>query len=152
MNHQVGPNHIYGNFSYGFTFSEPPDYLEFWINNYNTSYSYADRWWVLTCNVTSAPYEWNFSTMDFEAGIHEIHVIAWDDTGGSGGGRTFIFEHQDKSSEQILYTSASTIMLTAIVVTIFGNSYAVYNLRKWYVTRPGRLSTSRYEEKYFARD
>ena len=146
MNHRVGPNHIYGNFSYGYTFSEPPDYLEFWINNYNTSYSYADRWWVLTCNVTSAPYEWNFSTMDFEAGIHEIRVVAWDDTGGVGGGRTFFFEHQDKSGEQLLYTGASVAVTAACIVSLLGISFASYKFYKWYSSRFRRHNDSRFEK------
>ena len=152
LSQQIGPTHIYGNFSHGFTFDEPRSeslYVEFRINNYNTSYPNADKWWILVHNASSEPFEWNFSTLDFEAGIHEIDVTAWNlydyDSGGVGlGGGTFFFEHEDRSGEQVLYTGASITVVVASLAGLVGAGFGCYKLFKWYMSRPRTSRFGRY--------
>jgi len=147
MNQRVGPDHLYGNFSMGLTFDEPPEYVLFyiWQTRVVNDSEYQVMYWLE--NATSAPYECNFSTLDWSVGEHDVGFLKSDspNSGLDGGGRTYFFEHQDKSGDLVLYASASMTMLTAIAASIFGLVFACYNIGKWYYLRPGKRTTSRFE-------
>ena len=147
MNQRVGPDHLYGNFSMGLTFDEPPEYVLFyiWQTRVVGDSEYSVMYWLE--NATSAPYECNFSTLDWSVGEHDVGYMKSDSHGSGldGGGRTYFFEHQDKSGEQILYASASLTVITASLISLFGVGFACYRLAKWHYSKPGKRTTSRFE-------
>ena len=114
FNQQVGPTHIYGNFTYGVTFDEAPLYVLFFVNNDDNS--------TTLHNATSEPFEFNFNTLDYSVGEHELTRLEKQTVGGAlvGGGMTLFFEHEDKSFDQILYNGVSIAIIAASIVAIFG--------------------------------
>ena len=151
LNQRVGYDHLYGNFSYGRTYSEPPAYVVFFINETKVINEVEREFWYVINNATSEPYECNFSTFDYSIGIHEIMALSCDGPGEglSGGGNYYFFEHQDRSSEQVLYTGASITIATAYIASLFGIGFASYRLFKWYSKRPRRPTDSRSVSKSF---
>jgi hypothetical protein len=144
LNQHVGYDHIYGNFSYGLTFVDPPAYVEFWISEFTVTDNVEDRVWDVIGNATSEPFECNISTLDYSVGPHwiEAQISAGPGTGRVGGGNIYFFEHQDNSGEQVLYTAASLSVITAIMVGIISIGFACYRLFSW---RTSGLRTSRFE-------
>ncbi|TFG28218.1 hypothetical protein EU527_17610 [Candidatus Thorarchaeota archaeon] len=138
LNQRIGYDHIYGNFSLRVTFSEPVEYVIFNIFETEIIDDVEYTATYIIANVTSEPYECNFSTLDYSIGVHWVNQLVCyvPNSGVRGGGNRYFFEHQDKSGDQILYTRASAAVLAAIVATIFGADFAVYNLGKWYLSRP----------------
>jgi len=122
FNQQVGPTHIYGNFTYGVTFDEAPLYVLFTIHNDDGS--------VTQHNATSEPFEFSFSTLDYSVGEHDLDHLAKKTLGGAlvGGGMPLFFEHQDKSFEQILYNGVSITIVAVSIVVIVGIPF-VYKRR-----------------------
>lgn len=147
LNQRIGYDHIFGNFSLGVTFSEPVEYVIFNIVETEIIDDVERTATYIIANLTSEPYECNFSTLDYSIGVHWVNrMVCYEPYSGlRGGGNRYFFEHQDKSGDQILYTNTSTIVLAAIVATIFGAAFAVYNLGKWYLSRPSRSAKGKFE-------
>jgi hypothetical protein len=130
LNQQLGPTHIYGNFSFKLVNPVNVSYVEYRVGEIDDNES---TWYwnlPLMLNDTSEPFEWNFSTLDFSVGVHSIGVTAFN-TEGNGvkyheTTATLFFEHQDRSADQILYTGVSlTIVITGICIVGFV-SYALF--------------------------
>jgi hypothetical protein len=146
LNQQFYPDHIYGNFSYGQTYVEPPMYVLIYITDTIVIDDIEYEHWNILQNTTSAPYECNFSTLDYSIGLHRIGILTcYEPRGGlDGGGRTYFFEHQDRSGEQVVYTGASIAVVGANIASIFGvvfACYKVYKISKQY----SKARTSRFE-------
>ena len=147
LDEQVGYNHIYGNFSRGLTFVVPPAYVQFRISDIIVIDDVEHTIWYILANVTSEPYECNFSTLDYSIGPHKIDCMVCGGPGEGlvGGGTTFFFEHQDRSGEQVLYTGASITVAASIIASIFGLGFAFYKRVKWEWDLP-EPPTSRFEK------
>jgi hypothetical protein len=134
MGQRVGPDHIYGNFTRGVTFDETPEYVEFWITDIEIIEGEEYKVHYLQMNCSAAPYEFSFSTLDWSVGEHDVEVMVSYPglPGTSGGGRTYVFEHQDRSGDQLWYTGATigiyTLAISGAVGIIFG-SFKLYKRR-----------------------
>jgi len=143
MGQRVGPDHIYGNFTRGVTFNETPEYVEFWITDIEIIDDEEHTVQYLQMNCTAAPYEFSFSTLDWSEGEHDVVVmVAYPGLPGtSGGGRTYVFEHQDRSGEQVWYTGATIGIYILSIAVVFGIGFGFYKL---YKRRP-KTRLSRFE-------
>lgn len=132
MGQRVGPDHLYGNFTISVTFDTPPARVMFWISEEKMTDEGSYVVSYVLMNKTSAPYECNFSTLDYSVGEHEItRMVADTNTSGfTGGGNTYFFEYQDRSSEQILYTGATIGIYALSIAGIFVIGFVFYKFYK----------------------
>lgn len=132
MGQPVGPDHIYGNFTLKLTFNEPPAQVRFWISTVIPENESHPTGWYEVLNTTSAPYECNISTLDYEIGKHLIRRMVRETNTSAfvGGDRTYFFEHQDKSIEQFLYTGATIVVYTVSMIGVVTLGYMSYKLIK----------------------
>lgn len=130
LNQQVGPTHIYGNFSFRLVNPVNVSYVEFRVGEISDNES--TWYWELPLmfNDTSEPFEWNFSTLDFSVGVHSIGVTAFNTEGNGvkyhGATATLFFEHQDRSGDQLLYTGVSIAIVAATIAAVGIVSYVIY--------------------------
>lgn len=143
MGQHVGPDHLYGNFMIGVTFDAPPSLVIFWISNEEMIDEVSHEVWYILMNKTSAPYECNFSTLDYSVGEHEItrYVKETNTSPYVGGGTTYFFEHQDRSGDQYLYTGATIGISALSIAGIFAIGFSFYKLYE----RSSKTRQSRFE-------
>ncbi len=115
----------------------------FWISDVIPENESHPTTWYIILNTTSGPYECNISTLDYAVGKHKINlwVRETNTSAYTGGGSTYYFEHQDRSGEQILYTSATIAVYAISIVGVFVIGYVSYRLLK----RRSRNHNSRFE-------
>lgn len=143
MGQRVGPDHLYGNFTIGMTFDTPPALVIFWISNEEMIDEVSHKVWYILMNTTTAPYECNISTLDYSVGEHQIDRMVRETNTSPyvGGGNTYYFEHQDKSSEQYLYTGATVGISALSIAGVFAIGFVFYKL----VKRGSKTRQSRFE-------